>query len=65
MAPPSYKQLNVPLPVALVDAVKSRALEEGITMGQLVEQLLLAAMEGWRPAPGPSEATFMNSHCLE
>lgn len=55
MAPPRYKQLNVPLPVPLVDAVKTRALEDGITMGQLVEQLLTAAMEGWRPAPGPAE----------
>jgi len=55
VAPPRHKQLNVPLPIALVDAVKSRALEEGLTMGQLVEQLLTAAMEGWRPAPGPAE----------
>jgi hypothetical protein len=49
---PEHRQLNVPLPTPLVEAVKARAAEEGITMGELVEQLLTAAMQGWEPAPG-------------
>ena len=44
------KQLNVPLPAELVAAVKARAIEEGLTLGQLVERLLTGAMEGWEPA---------------
>jgi hypothetical protein len=50
--PADQRQLNVPLPTPLVEAVKARAAEEGITMGELVERLLTAAMEDWEPAPG-------------
>ncbi len=50
--PADQRQLNVPLPTPLVEAVKARAAEEGVTMGELVERLLTAAMEGWEPAPG-------------
>ena len=46
------QQLNVPLPADLVAAIKGRALEEGRTMGELVAELLTAAMNGWQPAPG-------------
>ncbi len=53
--PADQRQLNVPLPTPLVEAVKARAAEEGITMGELVEQLLTAAMQGWEPAPGIRE----------
>ncbi len=50
--PPAQRQLNVPLPTELVEAVKARAAEEGLTMGELVARLLRAAMEGWEPTPG-------------
>ncbi len=46
------RQLNVPLPTELVEAVKARAAEEGITLAAMVEQLLAGAMQGWEPAPG-------------
>lgn len=45
------RQLNVPLDTSLIDALKKRASEEGITLSRLVQQLLNAAMEGWTAAP--------------
>lgn len=45
------RQLNVPLDPALVDALKTRASEEGVTLSRLVQLLLSAAMEGWTAAP--------------
>lgn len=50
--PSDQRQLNVPLPTPLVEAVKARAAEEGLTMGELVERLLTEAMAGWTPSPG-------------
>ena len=47
----SRRQLNVPLEHALVDALKRRAAEEGVTLSHLVEQLLCAAMKGWAASP--------------
>ena len=38
------RQLNVPLDPALVDALKTRASEEGVTLSRLVQLLLSAAM---------------------
>lgn len=45
------RQLNVPLDSDLVDALKSRAAEEGVTLSKLVQGLLSAAMEGWEASP--------------
>jgi hypothetical protein len=45
------RQLNVPLDPSLVEALKTRAAEEGVTLGRLVQLLLSAAMEGWTAAP--------------
>ncbi|MFM8524111.1 MAG: hypothetical protein ACKOCM_00565 [Cyanobacteriota bacterium] len=45
------RQLNVPLDPLLVDSLKKRAAEEGVTLSQLVQLLLRAAMEGWSAAP--------------
>lgn len=45
------RQLNVPLDSALVDALKTRAAQEGVTLSHLVQQLLSAAMEGWSATP--------------
>ena len=39
------KQLNVPLPAELVAAVKARAIEEGLTLGQLVERFVFPAAD--------------------
>jgi hypothetical protein len=53
--PADQRQLNVPLPTPLVEAVKARAAEENLTMGELVERLLTEAMAGWQPTPGIGE----------
>ena len=51
MTASSRRQLNVPLDLALIDALKRRASEEGVTLSLLVQRLLSAAMDGWVPAP--------------
>lgn len=45
------RQLNVPLDSSLVECLKSRAAEEGVTLSHLVQQLLSAAMAGWTASP--------------
>lgn len=51
MPAPQRRQLNVPVDSALADALKSRAAQEGVTLSHLVQQLLIAAMEGWSKTP--------------
>lgn len=45
------RQLNVPLDSELVEALKKRALQEGLTLSRLVQMLLSSAMEGWASTP--------------
>lgn len=54
------RQLNVPLEPELVDALKRRAAEEGLTLGNLVQQQLSAAMENWEPSPNTQ--TRLDNH---